>query len=147
MVSRGQIKLIHLAKGRLGLSQEEYVEILLLFGGVRSSKELDPEGFFRVMEHFRELGFEAHFSGIFAPPGETHKKPGVLIEMVTPGQRALIRQLESELGWADNPARLENFIIKRFSIKRIRTKVQAIKVIEALKAMLERKGREGSEAG
>jgi len=146
MISKGQIKLIHLAKDRLGLSYEDYKEILDLYGNVGSSKDLTPEGFFNVMDHFRELGFFGREGRIFGPPEGTPKVPGKLYEMVTPTQRRLISHLEEELGWSGNPARLEGFLVKRFKIKKIRTKGQAIKVIEALKAMLERKGLEESEA-
>ena len=145
MVSRGQIKLIHLAKDRLGVTDEDYEEILELYGGVRSSKDLSPESFFKVMEHFRELGFEGRGGRLFGPPTEP-AKPGKLYEMVTPAQRALISHLVGELGWLDNPARLEQFMIKRLGIKTIRTKGQAIAVIEALKAMLARGPGEEREA-
>ncbi len=138
MLSKAQIRLIHLAKDRLGLSYEEYKEILVLYGGARSSTELKPEGFFNVMEHFRELGFPPKGGDVFEQP-EPEKKPGKLIEMVTPGQRALIRRLEKKLGWTDEPDRLERFIWKRLGMRRIRTKSEAMKVIEALKAMAARK--------
>jgi len=137
MVSKGQIKLIHLAKGRLGLSSDEYREVLDLYGGVRSSKDLTPEGFFKVMEHFRELGFTSRDAELSGPPVRP-EQPGSLVEMVTPGQRAKIHQLEVELGWSENPERLRNFIIKRFRVSKVGTKEQAIKVIEALKAILAR---------
>lgn len=136
MISKGQIKLIHVAKDRLGLSYEEYREILLLYGDVVSSKDLSDEGFFQVMEHFRELGFPASGPRIFAPP-EGEGAQGKLIEMVTPAQRALIARLEGALGWSENPTRLEAFIAKRLGMSKVRTKAQAIKVIEALKAMLQ----------
>ncbi|MBI5191760.1 MAG: regulatory protein GemA [Nitrospirae bacterium] len=136
MISTGQIKLIHLAKTRLGLTGEEYREILALYGDAASSKDLTPEGFFRVMEHFRELGFPEGGSRIFGVPART--ETGKLIEMVTPAQRALIAKLSGALGWSDNPGRLEGFIHKRLGMDRVRTRAQAIKVIEALKAILRR---------
>jgi len=146
MLSRGQIKLIHMAKDRLELSYEEYREVLQLYGGVGSSKDLDAEGFFSVMEFFREMGFQRR-GNVFEPPCKDVKGPCKLLEMVTPGQRALILHLEKDLGWSDNPLRLENFLAKRFGIKKIRTKGQAIKIIEALKAILARHGHEEEEAG
>jgi hypothetical protein len=147
MLSRGQIKLIHLAKDRLNLPYEEYKEVLELYGGVSSSKDLDAEGFFSVMEFFREMGFQGRGGHVFDPPSAPVKEPGKLLEMVTPGQRALIGHLEKDLGWSENPLRLENFLAKRFGIKKIRTKSQAMKVIEALKAILARHGHEEEEAG
>src|SRR5512143_2757128 len=114
MLSRGQIKLVHIAKTRLGLTEEEYHEILELYGGVHTSKDLSPAGFFNVMEHFKELGFQSRGGDVFGPSPIVNEKPGELIEMVTPAQKTKIRQLERELGWADNPARLQNFVSKRF---------------------------------
>jgi len=145
MITKSQVRLIHLAKDRLGLSYEEYREILALYGGARSSVELEPEGFFNVMDHFRELGFPSRGGDVFVH-AEPEKKPGRLIEMVTPGQRALIRRLEKRLGWTDEPDRLERFIWKRLGIRRIRTKAEAIKVIEALKAMSARKEEKDRDA-
>jgi phage gp16-like protein len=143
MISKGQIRLIHLAKDRLGLTEEEYKEVLALIGGVRSSKELTPEGFFKLMEHFRELGFTPRGVDTYTTTRDA-EKAGKFIEMVTPGQRAKIRELEGELGWADNPARLKNFMAKRFGIVRVLTKEQAIKVIEAMKAILSREKDAGT---
>jgi phage gp16-like protein len=138
MVTKGQIKLVHIAKTRLGLTDEEYHEILELYGGTHSSKDLSPGGFFNVMEHFRELGFQGKGGDVFGPVPTVKTKPADLIEMVTPAQKAKIRQLERDLGWSDNPARLQNFISKRFGIKKVLTKAQASKLIEALKAILAR---------
>ncbi len=95
------------------------------------------------MERLRELGFGGRDASLFGPaarPGE----PGVVIEMATAGQRAKIRQLEMELGWSDNPERLRGFIRKRLGMASIGTKAQAIKVIEALKAMLTRERPAGT---
>ncbi len=138
MLSKGQIKLVHTAKQRLGLTDEEYHEILELYGGAHSSKDLTPAGFFNVMEHFKELGFQSRGGDVFGPSPVVDEKPGALIEMVTPAQKAKIRQLERELGWDENPVRLQNFVLKRFGIKRVLTVAQASKLIEALKAILSR---------
>jgi phage gp16-like protein len=147
MVSKGQIRLIHLAKDRLGLTEEEYKEALAVYAGARSSKELTPKGFFSLMEYFRELGFTPRGAEIPGIQKEAAEKSGEFIEMVTPAQSAKIRELTVELGWADNPARLKNFMAKRFGIVKVLTKEQAIKVIEALKAMAGREKPTGSNAG
>lgn len=144
MLSAGQMRLVHLAKDRLGLTDEEYKEMLALYGGVRSSKELTPEGFFELMERFRELGFTPRGREPSGPRKGAPEGSGRFIEMVTRGQRAKIYELTVELGWADNPARLRGFMSKRFGIVRVLTKEQAIKVIEALKAMLSRQKDAGT---
>jgi DNA-binding transcriptional MerR regulator len=142
MISKGQLKLIHTAKDRLGLTYEEYKEILALYGGARSSKELSPEGFFEVMEHFRELGFTLRGADVFVHPEPGQKQAGPagdnVIEMVTPRQRAFIRKMERALGWDEDPERLSHFIEKRLGMKKVRTKKEAMKLIEAMKAMVRR---------
>lgn len=64
-----------------------------------------------------------------APPG-----------MATVGQKSLIRHLERELGWDENPARLAGFIKKYSKTDCIDwlTKSQAGAVIEGLKGVRER---------
>ena len=56
-INRKQIALIHVAKSRLGLGEEEYRNILAQFG-VQSSKELDYRQFKELMLIFQKLGFE-----------------------------------------------------------------------------------------
>ncbi len=50
------------------------------------------------------------------------------------------RKLTEELGWNDNPARLNGFILKMFRVSRIEwlTVAQCYRLIEALKKILER---------
>lgn len=58
----------------------------------------------------------------------------------TVAQRRKIYKLTGELGWNDNPARLNGFILKMFRVSRIEwlTVAQCYKLIEALKKMIER---------
>ncbi len=51
-----------------------------------------------------------------------------------------IRQLEKELGWDDNPARLISFMNKYYHVERLEwlTPQQAWRLIESLKAMLKK---------
>lgn len=135
MITNSQVKLIHKAKDRLGLNYEDYREILSLYGDVRNPGDLTPEGFFRVMEHLRELGFEAR-AGDAAGGQPRGEKDTILIQMVTPGQRNTIKRLVKRLGWSEDPERLEQFISRRLNIRKVRTKAEATRVIVALKAML-----------
>ena len=137
MVSKEQERLLDQAKEKLRLSAEEYKEMLMVYGGAGTVGDLTPEGFFHLMERFRELGFMSRAASAPKEP----LQPGELIEMVTPAQKARIHQLENELGWGDNPSALENFILTNFKIKRVVTKEQAVKVIDALKALLESQGK------
>lgn len=52
------IKLIHIAKAQLGLDEEAYRELLQDVAGVGSSKDLDLQGFRKVMAELERLGFK-----------------------------------------------------------------------------------------
>lgn len=146
MITNSQTRLIQKAKDRLGLNYEDYREILWLYGEVRNPGDLTPEGFFRVMEHLRELGFEAR-AGDTSTGQPRDEKNTILIQMVTPGQRNTIKRLEKRLGWSDDPERLEQFIVRQLNIRKIRTKAEATRVIVALKAMLAAKDDKNAGAG
>lgn len=86
-LDRRQLALLHVAKARLGLTDDEYRSVLLDAGGVRSSKDLALAGFNRVLARFEELGF------VSTQRSEHLKKaPGV----ATPGQQAKIRNMWAE---------------------------------------------------
>lgn len=57
-INNSQKALIHVAKTKMGLSDDEYRDILKSFG-VASSRELTCGKFERVMDHFEKLGFES----------------------------------------------------------------------------------------
>jgi len=65
MISKEQIKLIHVAKSKIGLSEDSYRAILNSFG-VQSSKELDEARYKELMKTFKGLGFGATMT-----PGNT----------------------------------------------------------------------------
>ena len=54
-ISTRQKSLLHVAKAKLGLSDEDYRAILFSAAGVESSKDLDTAGFERVLERFVQL--------------------------------------------------------------------------------------------
>ncbi|MCI0621444.1 MAG: regulatory protein GemA [Acidobacteria bacterium] len=53
-----QLARIHIAKKQLNLSDDIYRGILLQVGGVESAKDLEEAGRAKVLDHFRQLGFE-----------------------------------------------------------------------------------------
>lgn len=55
-LAREKLSLIHIAKSRLGMSDPEYRDILMHYGGVTSSRDLDQTGFELVMEAFHRCG-------------------------------------------------------------------------------------------
>ena len=58
MISKAQKALIHVAKAKIGMTDDEYRAMLSGFG-VASSTELDRLKFTRVMRHFKKMGFQA----------------------------------------------------------------------------------------
>jgi phage gp16-like protein len=52
------IKLIHIAKAQLGLSEDDYRGLLQECGGVESSKDLGLQGFKSVMQTLQNMGFK-----------------------------------------------------------------------------------------
>ncbi len=61
---------IHLAKKQLGLDDDTYRAMLLTIGGVKSSKDLTPEGLSKVIGHLEKAG------AIFTKPKTKHgRKP------------------------------------------------------------------------
>lgn len=63
-INNAQKGLIHVAKAKLGLTEEEYRDALQAYGGAASSKDLSQEGFEAVMKHFKKCGFKQ----LYKPP-------------------------------------------------------------------------------
>lgn len=65
-VNRAQLALIHVAVGKLGLTDAQYRSALAEIGGVTTSTALDRDGFDAMMGYLRWLGFDPA-----APKGQT----------------------------------------------------------------------------
>ena len=128
MIKKSQIALVHVAKSKLGLSEDEYREILKAHGNVESSVDLDPFGLEKIMRLFKDLGFVRK---------KTPRRPDLTI-LASEGQRKVVYHLMEDLGWI--PSRLSGFIRKmtgKNSPEEL-NKFEAPKVIEGLKAMRDR---------
>lgn len=144
---RKKIGLIHVAKARLHLSDEEYQHVLRRGGGVESARDLDEPGFECVMEVFRLLGFTSTWRA------NTY---GFRPSMASPAQVALIRHLWAEYtdGEGDDLS-LGKWLSHTFKVAALRflPVLLAAKAIAALKAMNQRKpggtdtNREGPPTG
>jgi hypothetical protein len=64
--------------------------------------------------------------------------PANVVELVTIDQANYIKFLEEQLAWQDNPERLKGLIKRTVGKDRVKTKEEAIKIIEGLKAFLKR---------
>lgn len=130
-ISRKQLALVHVAKTKLGLSDNEYRSALVHISGVPSSKELDKEGFEALMGFFEYLGFAPLAKG--GP--DYGKRPG----MASFAQIELIRALWAEYtqhAYRDEDE-LNKWLLRYFKVSSLRflTMDKARKTITALKAM------------
>ncbi len=57
MLARSKLALLHVAKARVGMTDDDYHAMLQRIAGVSSSTKLDDWGFDSVMAEFERLGF------------------------------------------------------------------------------------------
>jgi len=129
-ITRNQMKLIHVARRKLGLEEEHYRTALVQIAGVASIKELDRGGFDALMGYFEYLGF--------APLNRRGPDYGGRPGMASFAQIELIRALWSEYTCGKAGENEMNKWLERcwkISSLRFQTKAAAPKVITALKAM------------
>ncbi|MCR4331509.1 MAG: regulatory protein GemA [Sulfuricaulis sp.] len=134
-LSRKKISLIHIAKSRLGLTDEEYRKLLEASGGVRSSADLNDAGFAELMRCFKRLGFESDAA---------HKAYGDRPGMATPAQVILVRKLwEQHTGSCDESA-LGHWLLHYFGVSSLRFADHEVvsKALTALKNMVERRHKD-----
>lgn len=67
MLSRKQTAVIHVAKGKIGMDEEEYRALLSAYG-VESSVHLNDQSFHDIMKYFEKLGFKSKFAEKAKPP-------------------------------------------------------------------------------
>ena len=130
-LSSKQIALLHVAANKLGLDEGSYRSVLSLYGGAESAKEMTFSGFRRVMVYFQQLGFKMPE---FRPPGRTRREPDALIATA---QMNKIRALFGDMG-INTAERQQGFCRRNIKKSWPQTRMDGIKIIEALKAMLAR---------
>ena len=118
-MDRKKLAVIHIVKRELGLSDQEYRDILQRVTGVRSAKDMDEEGFRRLMRYFA---------------GSKHYR--INQYGMTFRQKLYIKHLVEDLGWGARHFR--NFLKKYYKKTDIAmlTKKEAGKVIESLKNII-----------
>ena len=128
-INDAKVRLIHVARRQLGLTEEDYRAVLGLYGGVERSGDLDGQGFTAVMSRFEQLGFRS----------TSARRPlAARLGMASPGQVALIRQIWAECTEEEGTeAGLGKWLETRFKVSSIRflTAELASKVITGLRAM------------
>jgi len=116
MIDYKKLAVIHIVKRELGLSDDEYRNILQTASGVNSAKDLDEAGFRRLMRFFaRSRHYRLNSQGL------------------TLRQKLFIQHLFEELHWSADHC--HNFLLKYYRKPDIEglNKKEAGKVIEALK--------------
>ena len=124
MIDNRKLAVIHIVKKELGLTDQQYRDILEKTTGVRSAKELDDKGFRRLMHYFVR---------------SRHYRDSR--DSITLRQKMFIRHLFEEAGWSSE--HFMNFLgkyYKKSDLDRF-SKKEAGKVIESLKNIIKhRKG-------
>lgn len=100
MITNRQKALIHVAKQRIGMSEDEYRAMLSGFGA-RSSTELDQARFEAVMAHFKKCGFRSRVRQPAAPA----RRPATSRELLRRKVRAILRDMGLTDSYADAIAR------------------------------------------
>lgn len=133
-LARKQLSVIHLAKKRLGLADDDYRAILTQEGGVSSAAELDGLGFQRVMDRLAALGFKSDWR-----ERTLGDRPG----MATPAQVEAVRRLWREWHGADDDAALGRWLDRSFKVSALRflDREAVDKAINGLRAMVARRPR------
>ena len=129
------LALVHVAKKTLAMNDDDYRALLWQVAEVCSAKELDEEGFEKVMRRFEALGFKStrrqHTYG---------DRPG----MATQAQVDFIRQLWRQYTDNDDEASLNHWLEHYFGVSTLRfaDAHAAHQAIVALKSMVKRKARD-----
>lgn len=126
MLEKQHLSIIHVAKQKLGLSDEEYREILRVNFKKDSSKDLNTFQFKELMDIFEKLGFKTK-----------ENKPNRITYM----QKKTIGEYEIKLQWNTDKNRLIGFIERQVgSKKKLQwlTVQEAQKVIEGMKSIYRR---------
>ena len=119
MIDQKKLAVIHFVKKELGLTDQEYRDILEEMAGVRSARDLDETRFRRLMNYFAR-----------SPLYRLNKK------YLTLRQKLYITHLKDDLGW--DQAHFRNFLKKYYKKTELQTfsKKEASKLIESLKHIL-----------
>ncbi len=130
-IDNKKLAVIHIVKKELGLTDDEYRDILKREAGVSSAKDLDDRGFSRLMRYFTR---SRHYRD---------SRDGITFR-----QKLYIKYLVRDLGWDSKHFR--NFLKKYYRKTSVAglMKKEASKVIVALKKILEREsGRPTEKSG
>lgn len=126
-ISAVQIKLIHIGKSQLKLSDADYRALLREYDAT-SCKDLSYEAASALIDEMKARGFELKANPKERPQGEN------ITSMVSRQQRMKLEHLKADINWRvqDGFERLAMKIIKK---RRPTTSREASRMIEALKGL------------
>ena len=110
MISNQRKAVIHVARGQLAMSDEDYRALLRGVAGVASSVDLDETGFAAVMAEFERLGFRNT---------KGRAQPAHRDGMATPAQIGKIRALWKGYTGEDDDLRLARWLEKKFHVSHV----------------------------
>ena len=110
MIDKAKLSLIHLAKKKLTMADDDYRALLTRVGSVESSKQLDDKGFAVLMLEFGRLGFES------TAAKEKRKAPYRAGSHATYAQRAYIRRLWQDYKGEDDAPGLRHWLQGHFKV-------------------------------
>lgn len=132
-----QIQLLHIGKGKLGLSEDQYREMLSDYW-VQSSVDLSYSEASELLNKMVKMGFK-----IIAKRHDRRLKPAAINITQLPSKEILwkIEHLKQDVNWIIKPDGYKRWLKKYMKIERPRTMAEAQKIVEALKAMKDRQQR------
>lgn len=128
-MNKRQLALVHVAKSRLMLTDEEYRTILRQQAGVESSKDLDAAGLDAVMAEFQRRGFS---DAVWF---------GERVGMASTKQVSYLRQLWLQCTGKDDDRSLGKWLERTLKVSSLRflTEHEASRAIAALRNWRSRK--------
>jgi len=144
MITPDQIKLLWVLARQIELSDDDLHYVIREGTGKVSMREMTKREASVIIEEMLKMGAIITKK---SKPRRTGPLPPNVVEIASQGQLRKIHQLEKQLAWDENPKRLRGFVrrITRTRAGVVRTKRDAQKVIEGMKAILAREqGKGGS---
>jgi len=137
-IDKKQIQIIHVAKARIGMDEDDYRLMLKGRYGKESSKDLTYGQAHDLIEFFKTLGFklEPKKRERKAKRPAPGKLPGNVVVLASHGQVNLIDILKERVAWRFTDG-YERWLSKFLKVPSVRTASEANKVIEGLKGLIE----------
>lgn len=139
MIDTKQKQLIHVAKQQVGLSDDEYRELLQIHYKTTTCKQLTYFEADRLINYFKKLGFRIKKTQTTPYPRQRGRLPGNVVMLVSVAQLGMIEALKREIKWeyADG---YDRWLKKYLKAPAVRTSKEAWRVIEGLKGLLRNQG-------